>query len=91
MRRYEQRRDGKGLRHQLAEDIKQASLEALLPEDLEKHVQMNRAWLANYEELRLEIITYLFGVSTRRQFQSNETLAHREGADRWAHGRRRIA
>merc|ERR1712194_124365 len=36
-RRYCTRRDSAGRPHELAEDIRMASLEALLPEDLEKH------------------------------------------------------
>ena len=35
-----------------------SSLEALLPDDLEKHVQMNRARLTSYCVLREEIRTY---------------------------------
>ena len=38
MRRYTGRRDASGAYHPLAEDIKMSSVEALLPEDLEKHV-----------------------------------------------------
>ena len=35
-----------------------SSLEALLPDDLEKHVQLNRARLTSYGVLREEIKTY---------------------------------
>ena len=35
-----------------------SSLEALLPDDLEKHVQLNRARLTSYGLLREEIKTY---------------------------------
>ena len=45
MRRYCSRRDAQGNAHNLAEDIRMRSLEALLPDDLEKHVQLNRARL----------------------------------------------
>ena len=41
--RYSCRRDAQGNAHNLAEDIRMSSLEALLPDDLEKHVQLNRA------------------------------------------------
>ena len=45
VRRYCGRRDAQGNVHSLAEDIRMSSLEALLPHDLEKHVQLNRARL----------------------------------------------
>ena len=51
MRRYESRRDGSGARLSLAEDIRMASVEALLPEEFERHVQLNRSRLTSYEEL----------------------------------------
>ena len=47
----------KGNAHNLAEDIRMSSLEALLP-NLEKHVQLNRARLTSYGVLREEIETY---------------------------------
>ena len=40
VRRYSSRRDAQGNAHSLAEDIRMSSLEALLPDDLEKHVQV---------------------------------------------------
>ena len=52
------RRDAQGNAHTLAEDIRMSSLEALLPDDLEKHVQLNRARLTAYGVLREEIKTY---------------------------------
>ena len=42
VRRYRSRRDAQGNAHALAEDIRMSSFEALLPDDLEKHVQLNR-------------------------------------------------
>ena len=39
VRRYCSRRDDQGNAHNLAEDIRMSSLEALLPDDLETHVQ----------------------------------------------------
>ena len=47
VRRYCSRRDAQGNAHNLAEDIRLSSLEALLPDDLEKHVQLNRARLTS--------------------------------------------
>ena len=55
--RYCGRRDAQGNVHTLAEDIRMSSLEALLPDDLEKHVQLNRARLNSYGVLREEIKT----------------------------------
>ena len=42
VRRYCGRRDAEGNVHSLAEDIRMSSLETVLPDDLEKHVQLNR-------------------------------------------------
>ena len=58
VRRYCGRRDAQGNVHTLEEDIRMSSLEALLPDDLEKHVQLNRARLTSYCILREEITTY---------------------------------
>ena len=58
VRRFHCRRDAQGNVHTLAEDIRMSSLEALLPDDLEKHVQLNRARLTSYGVLREEIRTY---------------------------------
>ncbi|CAK0892249.1 unnamed protein product, partial [Prorocentrum cordatum] len=59
MRRYALRRDARtGERHHLAEGIRMAALEALLPEDLEKHCQLQRARLDTYAKLREEVILY---------------------------------
>ena len=52
------RRDAQGNVHTFAEDISMSSLDALLPDDLEKHVQLNRARLSSYGVLREEIKTY---------------------------------
>ena len=54
VRRYSSRRGAQGNAHSLAEDIRMSSLEALLPDDLEKHVQLNRARLTSYGVLREE-------------------------------------
>ena len=58
VRRYSSRRDAQGNAHNLAQDIRKSSLEALLPDDLEKHVQLNHARLTSYGVLREEIKTY---------------------------------
>ena len=58
VRRYCSRRHAQGNAHSLAEDIRMSSLEALLPDDLEKHAQLNRARLTSCGVLREEIKTY---------------------------------
>ena len=58
VRRYCGRRDAQGNAHTLAEDIRMSSLKALLPDDLEKHVQLNLARLTSYGVLREEIKTH---------------------------------
>ena len=58
VRHYSSRRDAEGNAHSFAEDIRMSSLEALLPDDLEKHVQLNLARLTSYGVLREEIKTY---------------------------------
>ena len=59
MRRYTQRGDARnGQRHTLAEDIRMAALEALLPEELERHCQLQRSRLDTYQKLREEVVLY---------------------------------
>ena len=59
MRRYTQRRDARnGQRHTLAEDIRMAALEALLPEELERHCQLQRSRLDTYQKLREEVVLH---------------------------------
>ena len=59
MRRYTQRRDARnGQRHTLAEDIRMAALEALLPQELERHCQLQRSRLDTYQKLREEVVLY---------------------------------
>ena len=56
MRRYTQRRDARnGQQHTLAEDIRMAALEELLPEGLERHCQRQRSRLDMYQKLREEV------------------------------------
>ena len=58
MRRYTQRRDARnGQRHTLAEDIRMA-LEALLPEELERHCQLERSRWDTCQKLREEVVLY---------------------------------
>ena len=63
VRWYERSRDSQGDATLLSEDIKQAALEALVPTELEKHLQLNAARLPRFtdtcEEVRLFIETRL--------------------------------
>ena len=52
------RRDAQGSRRTLADDARMCSLEALLPEDPEKHLQLHRSRLTSSVVLRGEITTY---------------------------------
>ena len=59
MRRYTQSRDARnGQRHTLAEGIRMAALEALLPEEFERHCQLQRSRLDTYQKLREEVVLY---------------------------------
>ena len=55
MRRYCGRRDAQGNAHTLADDMLMSSREALWPDDIEKHVRLNRARVSSYLVLREEI------------------------------------
>ena len=52
----------------LDDEIKLAGLEALVPEELEKHLILNSNRLRTFEDARLEIVTYVeakFGLRIR--------------------------
>ena len=51
-----------------SDEIKLAGLEALVPEELEKHLILNSDRLRTFEDARLEIVTYVeakFGLRIR--------------------------
>ena len=59
MRRCTQRRDARnGQRRTLAEYIRMAALETLLPEELARHCQLQRSRLDTYQKLREEVVLY---------------------------------
>ena len=59
MRRFTQRRDaGSGQRYTQAEDIRMPALEALLPEELERHCQLQWSRLDKYRKLREEVVLH---------------------------------
>ena len=83
-RRYCARRDEEGIHHTLVQDMRMAALEALIPEDLEKHVQLNRSRLKNYDELRREVILYAearCGSKTFIQSPSQPSTLHNDPMD----------
>ena len=55
IRRYESRRSAAGIRETLSDDIKSASLEMLVPPDLEKHLLLNKSRLTTYSLIKQEI------------------------------------
>ena len=52
-------RHEKKLKDKLDDEIKLAGLEALVPEELEKHLMLNSNRLRTFEDARLEIVTYI--------------------------------
>ena len=58
MRRYCSRRKPDGSMATLDDDIRMAALEAMLPDALENHVQLNRSRLDTYAKLRAEVMLY---------------------------------
>ena len=81
VRRYSGRRDAQGNVHSLAEDIRMSSLEALLADLLEKHVQLNRARLNSYGVLREEIKTYCDCSGHAARNAKQKGLSHPGGDD----------
>ena len=59
MRRYEKRCDDAGQRVLLPDDIKMAILESIVPDDLEKHLQMNRLRVKTYVQATEEVGFYV--------------------------------
>ena len=59
-----------------------ASLESLLPEEMEQHVQLNRAKLSNYSLLRAEVVRYAEEKQTEiagtvpRESKSQDDVGH---------------
>ena len=75
--RYEKR-----LKNKMDDEIKLAGLEALVPEELEKHLILNSSRLRTFADARLEIVTYVeakFGLRIRDSKPSDTCL--REHSD----------
>ena len=84
VRRYSSRRDAQGNAHNLAEDVRMSPLEALLPDDLAKHVQLNRSRLTSYGVLREEIkTTVTVGATQLLETRSRKARHTQEEMTRW--------
>ena len=58
----------KKLKDKFDDEVELAGLEALVPEELERHVMLNSNRLRTFEDARLEIVTYVeakFGLRIR--------------------------
>ena len=55
IRRYEARKNESGAREVLSDDIKCTAIELLVPQDLEKHLILNKSRLTNYSLIKQEI------------------------------------
>ena len=61
-------RNEKKLKDRIDDEIKLAGLEALVPEELEKHLILNSHRLRTFEDARREVVTYVetkFGLRIR--------------------------
>jgi hypothetical protein len=61
--RYQKKKDSDGNRAVVSNDMKMAALEQLVPDELEKHLLLNRARLKSYDAMREEVITYFESVT----------------------------
>lgn len=59
VRVYECRRKSDGTRHELDEEIKVSVLEALCPQEIERHLQLNRQRYSSYSDVRGELMAYV--------------------------------
>ena len=85
--RYERK-----VRQPLSDELKLAGLEALVPEDIERHLMLNSNRLTTYLEARLEVVTYVEartglkikdsrpGVSSSRDPNSMDVDSYTKGA-----------
>ena len=68
----------KKLKDKMDQEIKLAGLEALVPEELEKHLILNLNRLRTFEDARLEVVTYVeakFGLRIRDSKPSDTGFA----------------
>ena len=56
--KYERSKDAAGGNRVLAEDIKMAALETMVPNELEQHLQLNATRFTTYSEMRAEVLAF---------------------------------
>ncbi len=56
---YERRKDETGNRTIISDDIKISVLESLVPNELERHMKLNRAKFSSFTQAMDEILAYL--------------------------------
>jgi len=77
--RYERRGTLRG-EPPLAEDIKCSAVEGMMPEELERHLQMNAARLQKYQEMRQEILMFFESRAGRSlRLSVKEAMSHSGG------------
>ena len=59
VRTYEKRKDSTGRRTTLADEIKMAALEAMLPQELESHIQLNQSRFSTYDDVLDEVTRFI--------------------------------
>ncbi|CAE7515888.1 unnamed protein product [Symbiodinium natans] len=59
VRTYEKRKDSAGRRTTLADEIKMAALEAMLPQELESHIQLNQSRFSTYDDVLDEVTRFI--------------------------------
>ena len=78
----------KKMKDKLDDEIKLAGLEALVPEELEKHLILNSSRLRTFEDARLEVVTYVeakFGLRAPDSKPSDTGWReHSDPTDVWA-------
>ena len=59
VRTYEKRKDSMGRRTTIADEIKMAALEAMLPQELEAHIQLNQSRFTSYDDVLDEVTRFI--------------------------------
>ena len=59
VRTYEKRKDSMGRRTTIADEIKMAALEAMLPQELEAHIQLNQSRFSSYDDVLDEVTRFI--------------------------------
>ena len=59
VRTYDKRKDSMGRRTTIADEIKMAALEAMLPQELEAHIQLNQSRFTSYDDVLDEVTRFI--------------------------------